>query len=130
MGNTLKVGSRTSVFLGGKDSSVPTKDSEPMWCVVMFDLPVKTKKQTREANRFRNHLLDLGFCRSQLSVYVQYFPLASRIAKTVKEIKTNLPDGGEVRIVSVTDNQWAKAIRFSKHQEDTVEEKPTQLLIF
>ncbi|MDC7067981.1 CRISPR-associated endonuclease Cas2 [Corynebacterium pseudodiphtheriticum] len=109
---------------------MPTKDSEPMWCVVMFDLPVKTKKQTREANRFRNHLLDLGFCRSQLSVYVQYFPLASRIAKTVKEIKTNLPDGGEVRIVSVTDNQWAKAIRFSKHQEAEVEEKPTQLLIF
>ena len=94
-----------------------------MWCVVMFDLPVKTKSQSKEANRFRNHLLDLGFCRSQLSVYVQYFPLASRIAATVKQIKTALPDGGDSRIVSITDNQWAKAIRFSKSEPAQIEEK-------
>lgn len=109
---------------------MPAKDSEPMWCVVMFDLPVKSKKQTREANRFRNHLLDLGFCRSQLSVYVQYFPLASRIASTVKQIKTDLPDGGDVRIISITDNQWAKAIRFSKSEPAPVEETPSQFVIF
>ena len=40
---------------------MPKKNSEPMWCVVMFDLPVGTKKQRSEANRFRNHLFDLGF---------------------------------------------------------------------
>ncbi|MGV0331174.1 CRISPR-associated endonuclease Cas2 [Corynebacterium macginleyi] len=101
-----------------------------MWCVVMFDLPVKSKKQTSEANKFRNHLLDLGFCRSQLSVYVQYFPLSSRIASTVKQIKTTLPEGGDIRIISVTDNQWAKAIRFSKAEPLEVEEKPSQLVIF
>lgn len=101
-----------------------------MWCVVMFDLPVKTKSQCKEANRFRNHLLDLGFCRSQLSVYVQYFPLASRIASTVKQIKAELPDGGDIRIVSITDIQWAKAIRFSKSEPTQIEEKPAQLLIF
>lgn len=109
---------------------MPAKDSEPMWCVVMFDLPVKSKKQTSEANKFRNHLLDLGFCRSQLSVYVQYFPLSSRIASTIKQIKTALPEGGDIRIVSVTDNQWAKAIRFSKAEPSEVEEKPSQLVIF
>ena len=43
---------------------MPKKNSEPMWCVVMFDLPVGTKKQRSEANRFRNHLFDLGFCRA------------------------------------------------------------------
>ncbi|WP_267910861.1 CRISPR-associated endonuclease Cas2 [Corynebacterium macginleyi] len=101
-----------------------------MWCVVMFDLPVKSKKQTSEANKFRNHLLDLGFCRSQLSVYVQYFPLSSRIASTVKQIKTTLPEGGDIRIISVTDNQWAKAIRFSKAEPLEVEKKPSQLVIF
>ena len=40
---------------------MPKKNSEPMWCVVMFDLSVGTKKQRSEANRFRNHLFDLGF---------------------------------------------------------------------
>lgn len=109
---------------------MPAKDSEPLWCVVMFDLPVKTKKQTSEANKFRNQLLDLGFCRSQLSVYVQYFPLSSRIASTVKQIKAHLPEGGDIRIISITDNQWAKAIRFSKAETAEVEDKPSQLVIF
>ncbi|WP_151529578.1 MULTISPECIES: CRISPR-associated endonuclease Cas2 [Corynebacterium] len=109
---------------------MPAKDSEPVWCVVMFDLPVKTKNQRREANRFRNRLFDLGFCRAQFSVYVQYFPLAARLSTIVKQVKGELPAGGEVRILSVTDQQWAKAIRFSNHKEQAVEEIPSQLTIF
>ncbi|WP_369408570.1 MULTISPECIES: CRISPR-associated endonuclease Cas2 [Corynebacterium] len=101
-----------------------------MWCVVMFDLPVKTKNQRREANRFRNRLFDLGFCRAQFSVYVQYFPLAARLSTIVKQVKCELPAGGEVRILSVTDQQWAKAIRFSSHKEQAVEKIPSQLTIF
>nr|WP_255550209.1 CRISPR-associated endonuclease Cas2 [Corynebacterium sp. TAE3-ERU2] len=96
----------------------------------MFDLPVKTKNQRREANRFRNRLFDLGFCRAQYSVYVQYFPLAARLSTIVKQVKGELPAGGEVRILSVTDQQWAKAIRFSNHKEQAVEEIPSQLTIF
>lgn len=101
-----------------------------MWCVVMFDLPVQSKVQTREANRFRNRLLDLGFCRAQFSVYVQYFPLASRIATTVKSIKGSIPLGGDIRIVTITDHQWSKALRFSNSKPSDVEEKPSQLTIF
>lgn len=109
---------------------MPATGSEPVWCVVMFDLPVKTKPEMRAANRFRNQLLDLGFCRAQLSVYVQYFPLASRVAATVSQIKTELPHGGDIRILSVTDHQWSKVIRFSKQDEVPPEEKPSQLVIF
>ncbi|WP_257159619.1 CRISPR-associated endonuclease Cas2 [Corynebacterium cystitidis] len=101
-----------------------------MWCVVMFDLPVGTKAERSEATRFRSHLLDLGFCRAQFSVYVQYFPLASRIATVVKAIKANLPVGGDIRILSVTDTQWSKTIRFSNSKEAETESKPTQLSIF
>lgn len=109
---------------------MPATGSEPMWCVVMFDLPVKTASQRREATRFRNDLLDLGFCRAQYSVYVQYFPLASRISSTVKALKLGLPVGGDIRIMSVTDHQWSKTIRFSNAKETTPEERPSQLTIF
>lgn len=109
---------------------MPAKGSDPMWCVVMFDLPTITKADRRAANRFRNHLLDLGFCRAQFSVYVQYFPLSAGVAATVRQIKEELPSGGDVRILSVTDNQWSKVIRFSKKKEVTEETEPAQLLIF
>lgn len=109
---------------------MPAKGSEAVWCVVMFDLPVKTKAETSAANRFRNHLLDLGFCRAQLSVYVQYFPLASRVATTVKQLKSQLPNGGDIRVLSVTDTQWSKVIRFSKEKTDPSGDKPSQLVIF
>lgn len=109
---------------------MPAKGSDPMWCVVMFDLPTKTRKDAKAANRFRNHLLDLGFCRAQFSVYVQYFPMSTRIATTVKQIKTELPEGGDIRILSVTDTQWSKVIRFSKEKQVEAEPEPTQLLIF
>ena len=109
---------------------MPAKESEPVWCLVMFDLPVRTRRQTREATRFRHCLLDLGFCRSQLSVYVQYLPLAARMSKLVRRIKAELPAGGEVRILAITDRQWAKAIRFFNQEEQTGEDPPPQLTIF
>lgn len=37
------------------------EDSGGMWCLVMFDLPVKTKRQRHAATVFRNMLLDMGY---------------------------------------------------------------------
>ena len=96
----------------------------------MFDLPVRTKNQRREATRFRNHLLDLGFCMVQYSVYVQYLPLAARLTPVVRQIRSELPAGGDVRILTVTDIQWSKALRFSNSIESKSEEEPLPLTIF
>lgn len=109
---------------------MPKKGSDPVWCVVMFDLPVKTNKQRNLANGFRNQLLDLGFVRVQLSVYAQYLPLAARVSRIVGQIKRELPPGGDIRVINITDIQWSKAIRFSNAVERDVEEAPSQLLIF
>ena len=39
-----------------------------MWILVMFDLPVDTRKAAREATRFREFLLDRGFEMNQFSI--------------------------------------------------------------
>lgn len=96
----------------------------------MFDLPVKTAAQRKEATRFRNYLLDSGFSRVQYSVYVQYVPLGVNISKTAKALKHELPMGGEVRLVPVTDKQWSTAFRFSNGEPENSEETPEQLEIF
>lgn len=40
-----------------------------MRILVMFDLPVGTKKERREAAQFRNYLLNEGYVMMQFSVY-------------------------------------------------------------
>lgn len=104
--------------------------TDPMWCLVMFDLPTKTMAQKREYANFRNTLLDLGFSKVQYSVYAYYSPTGLVGTRIVKAIKHNLPAGGEVRIYHLTDHQWSKAFRFFNALEEKTESEPEQLMIF
>ena len=96
----------------------------------MFDLPTMTRPQRSEATAFRNLLLDLGYERVQLSVYVRYLPMPSAGGPGISRIKRNLPLGGAVRILSISDLQWAKAFRFFNQTPTSQEEQPAELLIF
>ena len=42
-----------------------------MRIIVFFDLPVKTKKERRNATQFRNFLIKDGFYMMQYSVYAR-----------------------------------------------------------
>lgn len=106
------------------------EQDEAVWCIVMFDLPVLTREQRTCANAFRNHLKDLGLSRVQLSVYCQYMPAMYMTRRTVDAIMRSLPPEGEVRILYVTDTQWAKALRFFNATPSAQEERPLQLTIF
>lgn len=101
-----------------------------MWAIVMFDLPVKTKAQRREATQYRNQLKDLGFQRVQYSVYARYSVTAAASVRLAATLSTYLPGGGEVRIVRITDRQWAKALRFANGEASDVEQEPNSLLLF
>lgn len=103
---------------------------DPMWCLVLFDLPVTTVKERREAHKFRYYLLDHGFVMVQFSVYVKYWPTGGIHYSSINGIKGNLPAGGQVRIVFVTDRQWSSALCFENEVEQKKEETPQQLLIF
>ncbi|WP_076465243.1 CRISPR-associated endonuclease Cas2 [Actinomyces mediterranea] len=103
---------------------------DAMWCLVMFDLPVETKTQRREATRFRQSLLDWGFSMVQFSVYVKYWPTGGQDAATISAIKRWLPPGGQVRVLALTDRQWATGLRFDNAKPQSTEPKPEQLMIF
>jgi CRISPR-associated protein Cas2 len=98
--------------------------------MVMFDLPVKTKTQRLRANQFRQFLLDLAYQRAQLSVYVRFSPSVNSLLPTIAKIKNNVPDGGEVRILTLTDRTWAHGLRFSHAHAVRPEDAPNQLTIF
>ena len=101
-----------------------------MWLFVMFDLPVGTKKERKQATSFRNHLLNLGFEMSQFSVYLKYCASGEKADAVGNQIQPQLPPGGKVDILTITDKQFANMKRFYAKERIENDSKPKQLHIF
>jgi CRISPR-associated protein Cas2 len=95
--------------------------------MVMFDLPVKTKPQRKGASKYRKNLLDLGFSMVQFSVYAKYVINATGLRAMLPVIKAGIPPDGEVRVLRLTDEQWAATYRYYGLTEVSMEAKPEQL---
>ena len=83
-----------------------------MWMMVLFDLPTVTEKERRAANRFRNFLLDQGFERCQLSVYLRFCAGKEQTQVYSKRIQKALPEAGNVQIICFTDKQYENIVSF------------------
>ena len=101
-----------------------------MWIFVMFDLPVGTKKQMREAAKFRAFLLDEGFEMSQFSVYARFCNGLDAYDARLKRIESNLPEKGDVHVLSFTDRQYEGIVRFSSQKRKRPRRNPDQLALF
>lgn len=78
-----------------------------MRLLVFFDLPVKTKAERRRATRFRKDLLDDGYIMLQLSVYSRICKGEDTAEKHKKRLKSLVPEEGSVRVLTVTEKQYA-----------------------
>lgn len=100
-----------------------------LWLLVMFDLPVVSKKERKQANAFRNKLLDQGFERCQFSVYMRWCPGKEVVERHVKGVREFLPQGGKVDILTFTDKQYEKIITFTARRRSR-KEKRDQFSLF
>lgn len=80
------------------------------WILAMFDLPVMTEKDRKVATRFRNDLLEHGFLMIQFSVYARPCVNFEQIDKHIEKIRRLVPEAGNVRLLYLTDQQWAKSV--------------------
>lgn len=101
-----------------------------MWLFVMFDLPVGTEKERKQATAFRNHLLDLGFEMSQFSVYLKYCISSEKAESVGNQIQRELPPGGKVDILTITDKQFMNMRRFYAKTQIKKDGKLPQLRLF
>jgi CRISPR-associated protein Cas2 len=103
---------------------------ESMWLVAMFDLPVLSKAERRAATQFRQMLIKRGFMMLQLSVYARF--CASEEASGIhrKYVSLALPAKGEVRLIAITDRQFAKMEVFFGRKQREPEPEPEQILLF
>lgn len=101
-----------------------------MWMLTMFDLPVGTEFERKEANRFRNALKGLGFERAQLSVYLRFVASREHLDSLLAAVKSHLPPGGQVDIMFLTDKQFAQTVSFQGARRCKLKEKPDQYTLF
>ena len=98
-----------------------------MWLLVMYDLPVFTKQQRKEATKFRVELLKQGFEMEQFSIYTRHCPSKEAANKYHPKIRNMLPQGGLVQILLITDIQYENIVTYS--QNETVDPKKREQLV-
>lgn len=74
---------------------------------VMFDLPTKTAEDKRNYCHFRKFLLRDGYQMLQYSVYCRIVNGLEGVEKHSKRIEKNMPTSGNVRLLKVTEKQYA-----------------------
>ena len=101
-----------------------------MWLFVMFDLPVGTQQERKQASDFRHQLQDAGFEMSQFSIYLKYFATTEKAEATRAKVRSQLPPGGKVDILMITDKQFSNMERFYAKSQIKNQPKPDQLHLF
>ena len=99
-----------------------------MWILVLFDLPVTTKTERGKARRFRTALLDLGFEMAQFSVYMKHCAGKEQAEAIQNKITAFVPVNGNVKLLFITDKQFANIVHLGKHPTRQINDR--QLALF
>lgn len=102
-------------------------DYRSMRILVMFDLPVETKKERRDYSQFRKFLISDGYIMLQYSVYCRFCLNGFDVDKNIDRVKKNFHESGNIRILTVTENQFENMVLVAGSQRE--EEKLTDSMI-
>lgn len=78
-----------------------------MRIVIFFDLPTITARDSVEYRKFRKFLIKNGFIMMQESIYSRLVINRNSLALVKKKVKDNLPSGGNIQLLEVTEKQFA-----------------------
>ena len=98
-----------------------------LWILVLFDLPTDSKTARRQYTRFRKFLLNDSYTMMQYSVYMRHCASDENAAVHIRRVKLGLPPEGEVRILTITDQQFGNIEVYYGKRRQPIEQAPTQL---
>jgi CRISPR-associated protein Cas2 len=101
-----------------------------MWIMVLFDLPTETKKERKDAAKFRKELLEDGFNMFQFSIYTRFCQSSENVEVHTRRIKSRLPEKGHVGIFAITDKQFGRMEIFYGAKAQPSKGDPQQLTLF
>lgn len=79
-----------------------------MRLILLFDLPMVTKKEIRIYNKFRKQLIKNGYIMMQFSVYCKLFANREAAIKHIDMLRKIVPKEGQIRLMLVTEKQYSK----------------------
>lgn len=101
-----------------------------MWVMVYFDLPTNTKKERRDAARFRKDLIQDGFTMFQFSIYVRHCASRENADVHVKRVRGRIPRAGFVVVMQITDKQFGEIELYHGSSRSKNPDTPQQLELF
>lgn len=101
-----------------------------MWILVFFDLPTETKKERKDAARFRKDLMGDGFTMFQFSIYIRHCASRENMEVHIKRVHGYLPEYGKVGILYITDKQFGEMQVFYGKKADKPKPVALQLELF
>lgn len=101
-----------------------------MCLIVLFDLPVGTRKERKAAAGFRLKLLDLGFEMTQFSVYLRFCAGKEQAEAFQRRIELAMPAAGKVHIIAITDKQYENIRTYRGRNREQGPKNPEQLALF
>jgi len=101
-----------------------------MWMIVLFDLPVVTKAERKNANKFRKFLQDQGFDMCQFSVYMRFCAGKEQAQVYTRRVQSALPPSGNVQIIYITDKQYENIVSYSGPRRNSSNKNPEQFTLF
>lgn len=102
-----------------------------MRMILFFDLPMTNKKQKRIYSKFRKELIKRGFFMIQYSVYTKIFANRDAAEGEKAFLKRVVPEKGNIRIMIVTEKQFARMeciVGGISDQEETITKESFILL--
>lgn len=79
-----------------------------MRLILLFDLPMVTKKEIRIYNKFRKQLIKNGYIMMQFSVYCKLFANREAAIKHIDMLRKIVPKEGQIRLMLATEKQYSK----------------------
>ncbi len=101
-----------------------------MWLIVLFDLPVGTKRERKAATSFRLKLLDLGFEMTQFSVYLRFCAGKEQAEAYERKVEQAMPPSGKVHIIAITDKQYENIRTYRGRKREQSPKNPDQFALF
>lgn len=101
-----------------------------MWVMVYFDLPTETRKNRKDAARFRKDLLKDGFTMFQFSIYIRHCASRENAEVHTRRVKGMMPAEGFVVVMNITDKQFGDIEMFRGQKTAAAPVMPQQLELF